>query len=376
VPTYDGAGQLAGLRYQYALKDHLGNVRALVEPAGQPGGHAETNLYGDTRLVQAQSYYPYGMRHGDLTEENASGEEDPSRLAYNGKERVGAFGLDWHHYGARYYDTQLAVWTTMDPADEFHSPYVYVGADPVNLIDPDGRQAAAPGCDGNGPTVCNTTYDILTADYGWNPSTAGMALGAGQALIGAGQGISSGTLGRGPMRAGPWMQNARRSGRYFSWEVSKAYDDYIGNFGSNWRSTSMLMRGLGTGLTFAEASLTAGTVITSLESGNYRRATTETAGFLGALYLGAKGAVVGVKAAAPCGPSAGYCGMVTVPAFGVSFGLLGKEGASAAMGGIYDAGETLVRAFTDPVPIPSYDRGLAPADATYVRQKMPIPEGN
>jgi hypothetical protein len=34
VPTYDGAGQLAGLRYQYALKDHLGNVRALVEPAG------------------------------------------------------------------------------------------------------------------------------------------------------------------------------------------------------------------------------------------------------------------------------------------------------------------------------------------------------
>jgi len=30
----------------------------------------------------------------------------------------------------------------MDPADEFHSPYVYVGCDPVNLVDPDGRQSA------------------------------------------------------------------------------------------------------------------------------------------------------------------------------------------------------------------------------------------
>jgi hypothetical protein len=32
----------------------------------------------------------------------------------------------------------------MDPADEFHSPYVYLGGDPVNLIDPDGRASASP----------------------------------------------------------------------------------------------------------------------------------------------------------------------------------------------------------------------------------------
>jgi hypothetical protein len=28
----------------------------------------------------------------------------------------------------------------MDQAEEFHTPYTYVGRDPVNLVDPDGRQ--------------------------------------------------------------------------------------------------------------------------------------------------------------------------------------------------------------------------------------------
>ncbi|MBI5474401.1 MAG: hypothetical protein HY961_18850 [Ignavibacteriae bacterium] len=32
----------------------------------------------------------------------------------------------------------------MDPADEFHTPYSYVRNDPVNLVDPDGAQAAHP----------------------------------------------------------------------------------------------------------------------------------------------------------------------------------------------------------------------------------------
>jgi len=63
-----------------------------------------------------------------------------NKKLYNGKDLVDDFGLNWYHYGARWYDPQLGRWTTMDPADEFHSPYSYVGNDPVNLVDPDGRQ--------------------------------------------------------------------------------------------------------------------------------------------------------------------------------------------------------------------------------------------
>ena len=62
---------------------------------------------------------------------------------YNSKELVDELGLNWYHYGARYYDVALARWVEMDPADEFHSPYAYVGNDPVNLTDPDGRQATS-----------------------------------------------------------------------------------------------------------------------------------------------------------------------------------------------------------------------------------------
>jgi len=89
-------------------------------------------------VKQFTSTYAYGLRIGDLTGD-ASDNED----LYHGKELTGAHGLDWYHYGARFYDVARAQWTTMDPADEFHSPYVYVGGDPVNLLDPDGRQTAA-----------------------------------------------------------------------------------------------------------------------------------------------------------------------------------------------------------------------------------------
>ena len=70
-----------------------------------------------------------------------AGATSRNEYLYNGKEVVDELGLGWYHYGVRYYDTVLARWVEMDPADQFHSPYSYVGGDPVNLIDPYGRQA-------------------------------------------------------------------------------------------------------------------------------------------------------------------------------------------------------------------------------------------
>lgn len=61
-----------------------------------------------------------------------------NKYTYNGKELVDDFGLNWYHYGARYYDPTLGRWHSIDPVDEFHSPYVYCHGDPVNFYDSNG----------------------------------------------------------------------------------------------------------------------------------------------------------------------------------------------------------------------------------------------
>jgi RHS repeat-associated protein len=63
---------------------------------------------------------------------------DENKELYNGKELVDNHNLFWYHYGVRYYDPQLGRWHVLDPADEFHSPYVYVGNNPLNYTDPTG----------------------------------------------------------------------------------------------------------------------------------------------------------------------------------------------------------------------------------------------
>ncbi len=44
----------------------------------------------------------------------------------------------WNSFELRMYDPVILRWTTTDPYDEFWSPYVGMGNDPINLIDPDG----------------------------------------------------------------------------------------------------------------------------------------------------------------------------------------------------------------------------------------------
>ncbi|MBI2418907.1 MAG: RHS repeat-associated core domain-containing protein, partial [Ignavibacteriales bacterium] len=116
------------------MKDHLGNVRVSFEPA------ANNNI----TLTQEDYYYPFGLRV-PIVDQAAS----KNRYLYNGKEYVDFENLNWYDYGlppeqggARWYDPQLGRWHVVDPEDEFHSPYVYVGDDPVNFVDPDGASSS------------------------------------------------------------------------------------------------------------------------------------------------------------------------------------------------------------------------------------------
>ena len=109
--------------FEYNLKDHLGNTRAVMNQAGT--------------LVQATDYYPFGMRQEPLAVLSSD-----NKYLYNGKELQE--DTDWYDYGARMYDAKLGRFTTIDlMAETFdnQSPYLYAYNNPVRFTDYMGMNA-------------------------------------------------------------------------------------------------------------------------------------------------------------------------------------------------------------------------------------------
>ena len=72
-----------------------------------------------------------------------SNEEEFQVCKCNGKEMDRMYGLDWLDYGARMDNPAIGLWTQVDPLCEKYynvSPYVYCAGNPVNYVDPDGRE--------------------------------------------------------------------------------------------------------------------------------------------------------------------------------------------------------------------------------------------
>ena len=61
------------------------------------------------------------------------------RYAYQGQEKDPETG--WEAFELRMYDGRVGRWMTMDPYNQFHSPYLAMGNDPIKMIDPDGGTA-------------------------------------------------------------------------------------------------------------------------------------------------------------------------------------------------------------------------------------------
>lgn len=117
----------------FYLADHQGSTQYVTDEVGQIREHLEYFPFGETWVQEST----YGQKLVNY---------------YTGQEFDSATGL--YYYGARYYDPRISVWESPDPVlDEYmdgernggvYVPanldlYGYVGEDPVNHTDPDGK---------------------------------------------------------------------------------------------------------------------------------------------------------------------------------------------------------------------------------------------
>ena len=127
VPTAEGYYDFVKQRYVYNYTDHLGNVRL---------SYAKNNN-GALEILEENNYYAFGLRHQGYGGVNLG---NPNyHYKYNGKELQENSMYD---YGARLYMPDIGRWNTIDPLAEKYpniSPYTYVANNPINAIDPDGR---------------------------------------------------------------------------------------------------------------------------------------------------------------------------------------------------------------------------------------------
>ena len=114
--------------YHYFFKDHLGNVRAVVN--------------GNGILEETDDYYPFGMPFAKKM--NASVQP----YKYGGKELEKMHGTNLYDFEARMKEVALPLFTTPDPlAEKYYSwsPYIYCMNNPMKYIDPDGRVVIISG---------------------------------------------------------------------------------------------------------------------------------------------------------------------------------------------------------------------------------------
>jgi RHS repeat-associated protein len=88
------------------------------------------------------------------------------RYAFQGQEKDGETGME--AFELRQWDGRLGRWLTVDPYNEFYSPYVGMGNNPISLVDPDGGCTKCPKNAKVGDTFNHPEYGTLTySENGW-----------------------------------------------------------------------------------------------------------------------------------------------------------------------------------------------------------------
>ena len=129
---------------EFYLKNHLGSTMMVAQVSS-------TNASEPAKVAAAYDYRAFG---GQVTLKKSANKVTEN---FTGKELDDEIELNY--FGARYLDPMLGMWTSVDPARQFSSPYLYAGngVNPVNGVDPDGKDLKI--------TLTNERYQVWMTSH-------------------------------------------------------------------------------------------------------------------------------------------------------------------------------------------------------------------
>jgi RHS repeat-associated protein len=97
--------------------------------------------------------------------------------------------IGWNDFALRNYDAQIGRWVQQDPYQEFASPYVGMGDDPINLTDPSGGSildglsgVARVAVTTLGGAIIGTAVSLISGDDDFTGTLIGAGVGLGAGL--------------------------------------------------------------------------------------------------------------------------------------------------------------------------------------------------
>ena len=159
----DGSGNYV---YEYTLKDHLGNTRVTFGDADNNG------LIVNSDIKQLNSYYPFGLN----MEGPGFGAQGANKYQFGDKELNTDFGLNWSDFGARWYQSDVPRFLSIDPMAEMYgnmSPYHYGMNSPIVYADPTGMMSEAYSFGMSGSS--GSAHDMYQRDAAISESATGKA---------------------------------------------------------------------------------------------------------------------------------------------------------------------------------------------------------
>ncbi|MBL7829181.1 MAG: hypothetical protein JNJ57_21280, partial [Saprospiraceae bacterium] len=124
----------AAYRYEYTIKDHLGNARISFADL-----NANNVVDVPSDVLQENHYYPFGMNMSYTWLDETTLIDN--RYQFSNRELHNDYQLNLAHHGARWYDAAIGRWSSVDKFSPFApdwNPYRYGFDNPTLYIDPEG----------------------------------------------------------------------------------------------------------------------------------------------------------------------------------------------------------------------------------------------